>query len=148
MATNTVIYSMTTKLVGGAIKNALLEPIESRSIPYEISALTAYYSPNDSNGIIVVNVEFKPKDPTVTFDLDKILITLVNPKGGTLVWYWMGSVTVLNSTRQSILQNISSVIINQLRRISNYNCIKDLMKKDREFRILIGGEEVECSSKG
>lgn len=90
MTTNTVIYSMTTKLVGGAIKNALLELIESRSIPYEISALTAYYSPNDSNGIIVVNAEFKPKDPTVTFDLDKILITLVNPKGGTLVWYWDG----------------------------------------------------------
>lgn len=90
MTTNTVIYSMTTKLVGGAIKNAILELIECRSIPYEISALTAYYSPNDSNGIIVVNTEFKPKDPTVTFDLDKILITLVNPKGGTLVWYWDG----------------------------------------------------------
>lgn len=87
MATNTVIYSMTTKLVGGAIKNALLELIESRSIPYEISALTAYYSPNDSNGIIVVNTEFKPNDPTVTFDLDTIIVTLVNPKGGTLVWY-------------------------------------------------------------
>ena len=81
MATNTVIYSMTTKLVGGAIKNALLELIESRSIPYEISALTAYYSPNDSNGIIVVNTEFKPNDPTVTFDLDTIIVTLVNPKG-------------------------------------------------------------------
>ena len=87
MATNTVIYSMTTKLVGGAIKNALLELIESRSIPYEISALTAYYSPNDSNGIIVVNTEFKPNDPTVTFDLETIIVTLVNPKGGTLVWY-------------------------------------------------------------
>lgn len=87
MATNTIIYSMTTKLVGGAIKNALLELIESRSIPYEISALTAYYSPNDSNGIIVVNTEFKPNDPTVTFDLDTIIVTLVNPKGGTLVWY-------------------------------------------------------------
>lgn len=87
MATNTVIYSMTTKLVGGAIKNALSELIESRSIPYEISALTANYSPNDSNGIIVVDTEFKPNDPTVTFDLDKIIVTLVNPKGGTLVWY-------------------------------------------------------------
>ena len=87
MTTNTVIYSMTTKLVGGAIKNALSELIESRSIPYEISALTANYSPNDSNGIIVVNIEFKPNDPTVIFDLDKIIVTLVNPKGGTLVWY-------------------------------------------------------------
>lgn len=86
MTTNTAVYSMTTKLVGNAIKNALLELIESRSIPYEISALTAHYSPNDSNGIIVVNTEFKPKDPTVTFDLDEILVTLVNPKGGTLVW--------------------------------------------------------------
>lgn len=86
MTTNTVVYSMTTKLVGNAIKNALLELIKSRSIPYEISALTAHYSPNDSNGIIVVNTEFKPKDSTVTFDLDEILVTLVNPKGGTLVW--------------------------------------------------------------
>lgn len=25
---------------------------------------------------------------------------------------------------------------------------KPIVKKDREFRILIGGEEVECSSKG
>lgn len=90
MTTNTVTYLTATELIGTAIKNAISELIESRSIPYEISALTANYSPNDSNGIIVVNIEFKPKDPTVTFDLDKILITLVNPKGGTLVWYWDG----------------------------------------------------------
>lgn len=87
MTTNTVTYLTTTELIGTAIKNAISELIESRSIPYEISALTANYSPNDSNGIIVVNIEFKPNDPTVTFDLDKIIVTLVNPKGGTLVWY-------------------------------------------------------------
>lgn len=87
MTTNTVTYLTATELIGNAIKNALSEMIESRSIPYEISALTANYSPNDSNGIIVVNIEFKPNDPTVTFDLDKIIVTLVNPKGGTLVWY-------------------------------------------------------------
>lgn len=87
MTTNTVTYLTATKLIGTAIKNAISELIESRSIPYEISALTANYSPNDSNGIIVVNIEFKPNDPTVTFDLDKIIVTLVNPKGGTLVWY-------------------------------------------------------------
>lgn len=87
MTTNTVTYLTATKLIGSAIKNALSELIESRSIPYEISALTANYSPNDSNGIIVVNTEFKPNDPTVTFDLDKIIVTLVNPKNGTLVWY-------------------------------------------------------------
>lgn len=87
MTTNTVTYLTTTELIGNAIKNALSELIESRSIPYEISALTANYSPNDSNGIIVVDTEFKPNDPTVTFDLDKIIVTLVNPKSGTLVWY-------------------------------------------------------------
>lgn len=87
MTTNTVTYLTATELIGTAIKNAISELIESRSIPYEISALTANYSPNDSNGIIVVNIEFKPNDPTVTFDLDKIIVTLVNPKGGTLVWY-------------------------------------------------------------
>lgn len=87
MTTNTVTYLTATELIGNAIKNALSELIESRSIPYEISALTANYSPNDSNGIIVVDTEFKPNDPTVTFDLDKIIVTLVNPKGGTLVWY-------------------------------------------------------------
>lgn len=87
MTTNTVTYLTATGLIGTAIKNAISELIESRSIPYEISALTANYSPNDSNGIIVVNIEFKPNDPTVTFDLDKIIVTLVNPKGGTLVWY-------------------------------------------------------------
>lgn len=87
MTTNTVTYLTATKLIGTAIKNAISELIESRSIPYEISALTANYSPNDSNGIIVVNIEFKPNDPTVIFDLDKIIVTLVNPKGGTLVWY-------------------------------------------------------------
>lgn len=87
MTTNTVTYLTATELIGTAIKNAISELIESRSIPYEISALTANYSPNDSNGIIVVDTEFKPNDPTVTFDLDKIIVTLVNPKGGTLVWY-------------------------------------------------------------
>lgn len=87
MTTNTVTYLTATELIGNAIKNALSELIESRSIPYEISALTANYSPNDSNGIIVVDTEFKPNDPTVTFDLDEIIVTLVNPKGGTLVWY-------------------------------------------------------------
>lgn len=87
MTTNTVTYLTATELIGNAIKNALSEMIESRSIPYEISALTANYSPNDSNGTIVVNTEFKPNDPTVTFDLDKIIVTLANPKGGTLVWY-------------------------------------------------------------
>ena len=87
MTTNTVTYLTATELIGTAIKNAISELIESRSIPYEISALTANYSPNDSNGVIVVNIEFKPNDPTVTFDLDKIIVTLVNPKGGTLVWY-------------------------------------------------------------
>lgn len=87
MTTNTVTYLTATELIGTAIKNAISELIESRSIPYEISALTANYSPNDSNGIIVVNIEFKPNDPTVIFDLDKIIVTLVNPKGGTLVWY-------------------------------------------------------------
>lgn len=87
MTTNTVTYLTATALIGTAIKNAISELIESRSIPYEISALTANYSPNDSNDIIVVNIEFKPNDPTVTFDLDKIIVTLVNPKGGTLVWY-------------------------------------------------------------
>lgn len=87
MTTNTVTYLTATELIGNAIKNALSELIESRSIPYEISALTANYSPNDSNGIIVVDTEFKPNDPTVTFDLDKIIVTLVNPKSGTLVWY-------------------------------------------------------------
>ena len=87
MTTNTVTYLTATELIGNAIKNALSELIESRSIPYEISALTANYSPNDSNGIIVVDTEFKPNDPTVTLELDKIIVTLVNPKGGTLVWY-------------------------------------------------------------
>ena len=87
MTTNTVTYLTATELIGTAIKNAISELIESRSIPYEISALTANYSPNDSNGIIVVDTEFKPNDPTVTFDLDKIIVTLVNPKSGTLVWY-------------------------------------------------------------
>lgn len=87
MTTNTVTYLTATELIGAAIKNAISELIESRSIPYEISALTANYSPNDSSGIIVVNTEFKPNDPTVTFDLDKIIVTLVNPKSGTLVWY-------------------------------------------------------------
>lgn len=88
MLSGTIDYSITVELIEEAIKEALVEVIKSKDIPYEVSSLTLEYSSNDSDGIITANTEFKPNDPAVTFALDSVIVTLVNPENGTLIWYW------------------------------------------------------------